>query len=128
MLLSSEYHCLPSWKLNNAGLHLEKGTILDGFLYDIAKTLGPRARALSFSGCDTVSAFTWKGKKSCWKVWNVFPDTTEVFSRLSNPIDNVGSDCLDIIEAFIVLMYDRYSSTADENEDRFDLFARKKNL
>jgi hypothetical protein len=78
-------------------------------IHDIAKTLGPRARTLpffhAFSGCDTVSAFTGKGKKSCWQAWNVFPDETEVFSRLSTPIDNVGSDCLDI-EAFVVIMYD----------------------
>jgi hypothetical protein len=78
-------------------------------IHDIAKTLGPRARALpffhAFSGCDTVSAFTGKGKKSCWQAWNIFPDETEVFSRLSTPIDNVGSDCLDI-EAFVVIMYD----------------------
>jgi hypothetical protein len=35
---------------------------------------------------------------------------------------------LDIIEAFIVIMYDRSSSTTDVNEARLDLFARKQKL
>ena len=39
--------------------------------HDIAKTLGPKARALpffhAFVGCDTVYAFVGKGNKSCWQ-------------------------------------------------------------
>ena len=97
-------------------------------IHDIAKTLGPKARALpffhAFTGCDTVSAFVGKGK-SCWQAWNVFLDATEVFHRFSAPIDKIGSDCVSIIEAFVVIMYDRSSSTNDVNEARLDLFARK---
>jgi hypothetical protein len=101
-------------------------------IHEIAKTLGSRARALpffhAFSGCDTVPAFTGKGKKSCWQAWNVFPDATEVSRRLSSPIDNVGSDCWDIIEAFVIIMYDRSSSTTDVNEVRLYLCTKTKNL
>jgi hypothetical protein len=45
-------------------------------LHQQIRTLGPRCRALpffhTFTGCDTVSAFVGKGKKSAWKTWNVF--------------------------------------------------------
>ena len=35
----------------------------------------------AFTGCDTVSAFCGKGKKSCWNIWKSFPEVTETFSR-----------------------------------------------
>ena len=35
----------------------------------------------AFTGCDTVSAFRGKGKKSAWEV---LPDASDVFSKLSS--------------------------------------------
>ena len=32
-----------------------------------------------FTGCDTVSSFGGRGKKTAWKIWQVFPDVTEAF-------------------------------------------------
>ena len=56
-------------------------------IHAISKDLGIRAVGLpflhAFTGCDTVSAFPGKGKKSAWQTWEVFPDATDVFTRLS---------------------------------------------
>jgi ABC-type transport system involved in cytochrome bd biosynthesis fused ATPase/permease subunit len=46
--------------------------------------LGPdKSRVLplfhAFTGCDTVSAFGGKGKKSAWEAWNVYPNLTKAF-------------------------------------------------
>ena len=54
-------------------------------IHEISLSLGPRAKALtffhSFTGCDTVSAFRGKVKKSAWQVWSVFEEATEVFRK-----------------------------------------------
>lgn len=98
-------------------------------LHEISRSLGPRAKALPFfhalTGCDTVSAFLSKGKKSCWRTWDVYPEATETFTRLSSPIDNVTDVDMRVIEEFVVIMYDRSSSTDRVDEARFDLFARR---
>ena len=83
-------------------------------VHDIKRSLGSILRSLpffhAFTGCDTVSSFTGKGKKSAWQSWNVFEEVTEVFSRLSSPRDNVTNDDMSIIEEFVVIMYDRTST------------------
>ena len=33
------------------------------------------------TGCDTVSMFSGRGKKTEWEVWKVFPEVTETFVR-----------------------------------------------
>ena len=42
-------------------------------------------RALPFwfavTGCDTVSMFAGRGKKTTWKVWEIFPEVTQSFVR-----------------------------------------------
>ena len=35
------------------------------------------------TGCDTVSSFKGRGKKTAWVVWAAFPEITDVFARLS---------------------------------------------
>jgi len=50
----------------------------------IAQTLGKEnSTALpvfySFTGCDTVSAFLGKGKKSGWTAWKSYPKVTNAF-------------------------------------------------
>ena len=65
-------------------------------IHEISLSLGPRARALtffhSFTGCDTVSAFRGKGRKSAWQAWNVFEEATEVFRRLSSMPETISDD------------------------------------
>ena len=79
----------------------------------------------AFTGCDVVSGFRGKGKKSTWLTWNVCDDVTETFKKLSNCPPEVSNDDLQKLETFVVLMYDRSSSATCVNEARLDLFARK---
>jgi hypothetical protein len=59
--------------------------------HDIACALGPEKCAAlpflhAFSGCDTVSSFAGRGKKTVWDIWMAFPDVTSAFCSLaSNP-------------------------------------------
>ena len=36
----------------------------------------------AFTGCDTVSSFSGRGKKTAWETWNVFPEVTDAFILL----------------------------------------------
>ncbi|CAC5394392.1 unnamed protein product [Mytilus coruscus] len=59
-------------------------------IHDIAQSLGPlKSRILpifqAFTGCDTVSSFAGRGKKTAWDIWNAFPrglDTHKVLGLL----------------------------------------------
>ena len=48
--------------------------------HQIATSLGPKASVLptfhALTGCDTVSFFGGRGKKTAWDIWNVFPELT----------------------------------------------------
>ena len=62
------------------------------------------------TGCDTVFflSFMEKGMKSAWKTWKCYPEASEVFLSLQNPVDGSFSDIsISAIERFICLMYDK---------------------
>ena len=98
-------------------------------IHTIVAKLGPRSKALPFfhvfTGCDTVSAFVGKGKKTAWQAWNVYDNATETFRSLSKPCDSLTEQAIDVVEEFVVIMYDRSSISRKVNETRLDLFARK---
>ena len=59
--------------------------------HELSSILGPdKCKALpvfhSFTGCDTVSSFSGKGKKSAWEAWNSYPLVTEAFINLANQV------------------------------------------
>ena len=91
-------------------------------IHDISKDLGIRGVGLpfyhAFNGCDTVSAFCGKGMKSAWQTWQVFPDATDVYIRLSNRPDAPLETDMEIIEAFVCIMYDRGTDTFAVNKTR----------
>ena len=66
-----------------------------------------------------------KGKRSAWQTWNVFDKISPVFAKLSSPPFAVTDEDLQVLEEFVVLMYDKSSSYKSVNEARLDLFARK---
>lgn len=98
-------------------------------IHEIASAMGTKSSGLcffhAFSGCDTVSSFHGKGKKSAWHTWNVFEKISPVFTKLSSSPAAVTDEDMQVIEEFVVLMYDRSSSYKEVNEARLDLFARK---
>ena len=61
----------------------------------------------AFTGCEIVSAFRNKGKKTAWQTWDVCPEASPVFSKLSQYPLTVEDGDLEILERFVILMYDR---------------------
>ena len=100
-------------------------------VHEICTSLGPqKCFALplfhAFTGCDTVSCFSGKGKRTAWETWNMNPDVTEVSSTLmGQPQDLAVDDAMNTIERFVVLMNDKTSSCSKVNEARIHLFAQK---
>ena len=63
----------------------------------------------AFTGCDTVSAFCGRGKKTAWNIWKVYPEVIKVFKELL--LMQTGTSDLDMetLEQFVGLLYDRTS-------------------
>ena len=99
-------------------------------IHELALSIGPEKSSgilffHAFTGCDVVSAFRGKGKKTAWQTWNVCAEASDVFSKLSQNPPSVEESDMKILEKFVVLMYDRSSSSDDVDEARLDLFTRK---
>ena len=46
----------------------------------------------AYSGCDTTSAFSGKGKKSVWRAWQTYGEATDVFASLArNPFQKLDA-------------------------------------
>ena len=59
--------------------------------HSIASSLGPeRSKALpvfhTFTGCDTLSCFAGRGKKTAVEAWKACPEVTSAFVSLSSPL------------------------------------------
>ena len=89
---------------------------------DKASTL-PMFHALT--GCDTVSFFNGRGKRTGWDVWGVFPKLTPVLRVLKASPKEITDDCMAVLERFVVLLYDRTSSLVKVNEVRQELFSKR---
>jgi len=100
-------------------------------VHELTSTLAPeRSSGIlfffhAFTGCDTVSAFRGKGKKSAWQTWDVCPESSDVFTKPSCYPTDVEEDDTVMLEKFVVTMYDRSSSTVAVDDAPLELFARK---
>lgn len=95
----------------------------------MANTLGPEICSgilffHAFTGCDTVSGFSGKGKKSFWKAWKSFPEITNTFKELSQPVNAIENHHLNLLSRFVTLTYDKTSDTVDINQARKELFIK----
>ena len=59
-------------------------------IHDMVANLGPDKSSgmlffHAFTGCDILSAFRGKGKKTAWQAWEVYPQVTPIFKKLSVP-------------------------------------------
>ena len=79
----------------------------------------------AFTGCDVVSAFRGKGKKSAWQTWDVCDEASDVFSKLSQYPPVVDDEDLESLEKFVVMKYDRSSTAEGVVDARLDMFAWK---
>ena len=96
------------WVLYGTGKHARYLPV-----HTIASTLGPdKASVLplfhALTGCDTVSFFEGRGKKTAWDVWDVFPELTPALKELNalpQEIDHSNSSLV-VIERFVLFLYD----------------------
>ena len=100
-------------------------------IHELASTLGPqKCIALPFfhslTGCDTVSFFGGKSKKTSWNTWKFYDLVTPAFCALAaTPSTECIEQWLPLLERFVVLLYDRTSSLEHVNEARKELFTKK---
>ena len=98
-------------------------------IHDIVSTIWPEKSSglpffHAFSGRD-VSAFRGKAKKSAWQTWNVCDDISGTFPKLSQWPTTIDDNDLQMLEKFVVIMYDRSSSTTSVSHAHLHMFARK---
>ena len=101
-------------------------------IHDIRHSIGSvKSKGLSFfhafTGCDVVSAFRGKGKRAAWQTWDVYPEASEVFAKLSMYPPVIGDEEKKVLERFVIIMYDRSSSATDTDSVRLDMFAPSNN-
>lgn len=98
-------------------------------VHQLANTIGPdRCSGMmffhAFTGCDTVSGFSGKGKKSFWKAWKAMPEVTHVFKELSRPVNAVEIRHMDVLARFVIVAYDIASDLTDIDQERKALFMK----
>jgi len=76
-------------------------------VHDICKALGSKkCKSLPvfhcLTGCDTVSSFATKGKKTAWDAWNSYPVVTEAFLNLCEVTDMIDQATLADLKRFVL--------------------------
>ena len=79
----------------------------------------------AFTGCDTVSCFYGKSKKTALDTWKSFPEVTPVFIALSRAQTEIAEEWMLTPECFVVLLYERTSSSSSVNDTTKQLFTHK---
>ena len=85
-------------------------------IHEVVRKLDPSMCKLNlasfhaFTGCDTVSAFGGKGKKTAWNAYSIFPDVTKAFENLMLIEDSINNLLLSLLEYFVVLPCDYNSN------------------
>lgn len=104
-------------------------------VHAITRGLGPsKSKALpmfhALTGCDTVSCFYGKGKRSAWEAWNSYPEVTDVFINLYSisVSSEIDSSTVHKLERFIIIMYDRTSACFELDAARKFFFTKKSKL
>ena len=123
--LQQHHPTIELWVAYSTGKNLryfEAHKISAGLGEEISKGL-PFFHA--FTGCDTVSSFGGKEKKSAWTTWISCTEETKVFSALASVPDIISDEWMSIIERCVILMYDRTSIKDNVNDARMQLFCQK---
>ena len=79
----------------------------------------------AFTGCDTISSFAGRGKKTAWNTWNIFPEVTAAFEDLLHMQESIRNATISTLQRFVVFMYDRTSDIEEVNVVRKYLFTQK---
>ena len=91
-------------------------------VHEVVSGMDPRNCAIlpvlhAFTGCDTVSSFSGRGKKSAWKIWQVFPDITEAFEHLLL-MEEINDSMMSVLDRFVVLLYNKTSDQGSVKDAR----------
>lgn len=81
----------------------------------------------AFSGCDTTSAMSGKGKKAFYNTWMaMYDEITPLLTKLStiSSRNEIEQEDFELIEAFVVSLYSKTCNTRNVNEARKILFSR----
>ena len=79
----------------------------------------------AITGCDTTSCFSGKGTKTAWETWNACPAVTESFLSLVDQPETISDACMEEIERFVVVLYDRTNALNKVNDARQQLFTKR---
>ena len=79
----------------------------------------------SFTGCDTVSSFSARGKLSAWDMCKAFPEVTDAFLALSDRPNTVTNEQILLLQKCAVLLNDRSSHCMTVNDARGWQFTKK---
>ena len=80
----------------------------------------------ALTGCDQVSFFAGRGKKTAWETWKYFEVVTPALESLCEAPAIVDVDkSLPILEQYVVLLYDRVSACSSVDDCRKELFTKK---
>ena len=83
----------------------------------------------AITGCDQVSFFAAKGKKTCWKTWGENDELTTAFQLVSFcPSKDDIANIIHLIERFFVLLYHSTSPSSSANKSTKELFSKKGRL
>ena len=98
--------------------------------HEIASSLGlDKFQALpvfhAYTGCDTVSSFKTRGKKTAWETWKAFEEVTATFLALSCGPTGITEDQVTMLQCFTILLYNHTSSKVHIDEARKELFTIK---
>ena len=96
-------------------------------VHDIATTLGgEKARALpmfhAFTGCNTVSSFAGRGKKTAFDIWKSVNEVNAVLSTLSTNPWSFNDDFMRILDTYVVLLCNRTSTETTVDSARKHIF------
>lgn len=85
-------------------------------IHSIAQSLArEKSEALplfhALTGCDTVSFFAGRGKKTVWEVWKMLPGLTEAINALSTESLYISDQFLATIERFVTICYFYYNNS-----------------
>lgn len=88
-----------------------------------------RSKALplvhAFTGCDTVSSFAGRGKKTAFQVWKTIPEITPEMAHYMVSPQEFDDTKMEPFEKFVILLYDRTCSKTSVDAARMHMFTTK---